>query len=75
MANAFKPGDQVQLKSGGPIMTVSKYDSYDGEPMVVCQWFDTKQPAPLEYSFSEAQLVRVPDDGGHRSAKVEFDVM
>jgi hypothetical protein len=28
MAEQFKPGERVQLKSGGPIMTVVKYDMY-----------------------------------------------
>lgn len=33
----FQPGDVVQLKSGGPLMTVSKIDS-DGD--VYCTWFN-----------------------------------
>ena len=33
----FKTGDQVQLKSGGPIMTVEKYA---GENTVTCIWFE-----------------------------------
>jgi uncharacterized protein YodC (DUF2158 family) len=34
---AFKGGDVVQLKSGGPAMTVSK-ERRAGE--LVCEWFD-----------------------------------
>ncbi|WP_312310326.1 YodC family protein [Stenotrophomonas indicatrix] len=32
----FNPGDQVQLKSGGPIMTINSIE--DGEAW--CEWFD-----------------------------------
>jgi len=32
----FKSGDTVQLKSGGPIMTI---DSYDGKRYFRCKWF------------------------------------
>jgi len=37
----FKTGDTVKLISGGPPMTVSKIDSYDGS--VSCQWFAGKK--------------------------------
>lgn len=37
MAKDFKTGEVVQLKSGGPKMTVSSYAA-DGE-RVYCQWF------------------------------------
>lgn len=36
----FKPGDVVQLKSGGPIMTVKFLDE-DGD--IYCEWFDKKE--------------------------------
>jgi uncharacterized protein YodC (DUF2158 family) len=36
MADVFKPGDTVQLKSGGPVMTVEQVDEKTG---VRCQWF------------------------------------
>ena len=32
----FKKGDTVQLKSGGPIMTIA---SYDGKRYFRCLWF------------------------------------
>lgn len=39
MADQFKPGDVVALKSGGPLMTVgSKRDG----AKVWCEWFDGK---------------------------------
>lgn len=38
MAAKFKPGDIVQLKSGGPSMTVAEESKYDrGE--YICIWF------------------------------------
>jgi uncharacterized protein YodC (DUF2158 family) len=40
----FKEGDTVRLKSGGPLMTVSRIDAAaDGTVLVVCTWFDEKQ--------------------------------
>jgi len=41
MADNFKAGDVVQLKSGGPEMTVTMAgkDSYDA-PTVWCAWFE-----------------------------------
>ena len=39
MASKFSPGDIVQLKSGGPAMTVSKVnDSVSGQSYT-CEWF------------------------------------
>ncbi len=35
----FKEGDEVQLKSGGPKMTVQEADFEE----IYCQWFDNKQ--------------------------------
>src|SRR5690606_5709936 len=37
MAQRFKVGDVVQLKSGGPKMTVTDVD--EGKPYVGCTWF------------------------------------
>lgn len=37
--NAFKTGDVVCLKSGGPDMTVERADTATGEVSVVCVWF------------------------------------
>jgi len=37
----FEPGDQVQLKSGGPIMTIERIgkDQKTQEEVVFCIWF------------------------------------
>lgn len=41
MADSFKVGDIVQLKSGGPLMTVSNIDKYgyDDDLSAACDWF------------------------------------
>lgn len=39
MDDAFKVGDIVQLKSGGPPMTVKALDGDD----VICMWFEGKR--------------------------------
>jgi uncharacterized protein YodC (DUF2158 family) len=38
----FVPGDIVQLKSGGPVMTVEQVgkDSMTGQDAVWCTWFE-----------------------------------
>ena len=37
--NAFKAGDVVCLKSGGPDMTVERTEAIGGEHSVICVWF------------------------------------
>jgi uncharacterized protein YodC (DUF2158 family) len=52
----FKVGETVQLKSGGPIMTVKKEST--AEESVICQWFDktdVKQAAFPEASLEHAE--------------------
>jgi uncharacterized protein YodC (DUF2158 family) len=42
---SFKPGDVVQLKSGGPTMTVETVGNHGmtGVPLVWCSWFEGKK--------------------------------
>ena len=40
MADEFKVGDRVQLKSGGPTMTVRFAGDEYGTKVVYCAWFD-----------------------------------
>jgi uncharacterized protein YodC (DUF2158 family) len=56
MAETFKPGDTVRMKSGGPLMTV---DSINNEELW-CEWFDEKNQ-PQSRSFKQHTLVK--DDG------------
>jgi uncharacterized protein YodC (DUF2158 family) len=44
MADQFKPGDVVMLKSGGPQMTVTEVDG----DRTFCQWFDEKRAAQAQ---------------------------
>lgn len=39
MFDEIKPGDTVQLKSGGPIMTVARLETINGVVNAVCGWF------------------------------------
>ncbi|MEY9191858.1 DUF2158 domain-containing protein [Bradyrhizobium ottawaense] len=39
MADGIKAGDIVQLKSGGPMMTVDQVGEIYGDPKVWCEWF------------------------------------
>jgi uncharacterized protein YodC (DUF2158 family) len=40
MTNTLKLGDQVQLISGGPVMTVDKLSVHGRDNAVLCVWFD-----------------------------------
>lgn len=40
MEGQFKVGDVVQLKSGGPKMTVVGTEIEGAKVLVTCQWFD-----------------------------------
>lgn len=37
----YKIGDTVRLKSGGPVMTITKTGTSDGEPTAWVNWFDS----------------------------------
>lgn len=67
----FQKGDVVQLKSGGPKMTVSDTGNYSGWGMgpkqgVKCVWFVTEQGTPKnqEHVFDVAVLTKVEDARG-----------
>ncbi|MEC6880675.1 YodC family protein [Photobacterium piscicola] len=51
--DTFNIGDIVQLKSGGPIMTVDGGGNYGIG--VVCKWFDMNETLKSD-SFAEASL-------------------
>lgn len=41
METKLKEGDEVQLKSGGPVMTIDSID--ESASRASCVWFDSKQ--------------------------------
>jgi uncharacterized protein YodC (DUF2158 family) len=47
----FKAGDSVQLKTGGPVMTVESIDeiTYPGNVQAQCTWFDAKHKRQSDY--------------------------
>lgn len=46
--NTFEPGAVVQLKSGGPLMTISWVEDNEA----YCEWFDGKKPVSAKFPFS-----------------------
>jgi uncharacterized protein YodC (DUF2158 family) len=59
----IKKGDQVQIKSGGPIMTVQDIDDYSPtgpEDGASCVWFDGNNP--MEKVFSVNVLQKYEDN-------------
>lgn len=55
MRTTFKIGEVVQLKSGGPKMTVSSGPLEDGD--VACTWFDGAKQ--MFGAFNPEMLIRV----------------
>jgi uncharacterized protein YodC (DUF2158 family) len=52
----FKAGDVVQLKSGGPLMTVSEIDGNS----VQCRWFNGNEEKASSYP---SDILRVANTG------------
>lgn len=55
---SFDVGDVVQLKSGGPLMTVSGYSS---DEQVICVYFSDEKKIIREI-FVERALLKVDED-------------
>lgn len=57
----IKKGDRVQLKSGGPIMTVSGIGDYSMskgiENGALCVWFDGKEPKERVFDLDTIEKV------------------
>jgi uncharacterized protein YodC (DUF2158 family) len=66
MSEQIKVGDVVQLKSGGPKMTVDKLHEWQGRTEANCDWFEgTKQQSG---SFPLTSLNIVTERGSRASA-------
>ena len=59
MATAFKPGDIVQLISGGPRMTITQMGAEAPDQMVWCVW--TKGEKRIADAFPVSALMLTPD--------------
>lgn len=54
----FKAGDLVQLKSGGPTMTLRRFTSV--RENWICDWFDTKgEPQMKEFRGDQLKAIEV----------------
>ena len=68
MVNMFNRGDVVQLKSGGPAMTIdavpgeasSKYD-FEERTTYRCEWFKGATPANGNYAEHLLQVFVAPE--------------
>lgn len=59
MSEEFKPGDVVQLKSGGPKMTVKKIEMWNSVMSANCDWFEN---ADVKYElFPVTSLKKVEE--------------
>jgi uncharacterized protein YodC (DUF2158 family) len=58
----FKKGDTVQMKSGGPIMTVTNIGDRLGELAVWCMWFEKTKK--MEDTFPPEALEKVTKPTG-----------
>jgi uncharacterized protein YodC (DUF2158 family) len=66
---AFRIGDVVKLKSGGPLMTVTNPGSTTGEHAVVsCSWFDGTTPHASVFPPDTLEIVENPQ-GSPASAR------
>lgn len=57
MFDKFKPGDVVQLKSGGPLMTVMGRTQYG---VYACEWFDKNHVSHSD-TFAATSLISNQD--------------
>ncbi len=61
MADEFEPGDVVQLKSGGPKMTVARvFTSTKGERLAHCEWFVDGKKQFDNFSLSSLEHPKGP---------------
>jgi uncharacterized protein YodC (DUF2158 family) len=51
MNDELKPGDVVQLKSGGPLMTVQTVGVYTDGPGAECVWFEKSKRERAVFSL------------------------
>ena len=64
MSNEFKPGEKVEIVSGGPAMTVLRVEGKDSEAVVTCQWYDKKSKDYKSKVFEAVVLRHYRPRGG-----------
>jgi uncharacterized protein YodC (DUF2158 family) len=57
MADEIKAGDIVQLKSGGPVMTVTWVADEYGVMTASCTWFDGKKKSDATFPVTSLKHV------------------
>ena len=58
--DGFEVGDTVELKSGGPTMTIERFDNIGGQPSAWCTWFVGTQRTDADFVLSALQKVMGP---------------
>jgi uncharacterized protein YodC (DUF2158 family) len=57
---AFKVGDTVQLKSGGPIMTIEHIGTYGAAPGANCTWFEKEKAVSRVFTLESLKEASPP---------------
>ena len=65
---SMQPGDLVQLKSGGPAMTLVSAE----QPNAMCMWFDAQEKRDLQlFPLHVLRPYKAPSDGTWSLAAIE----
>jgi len=65
MTEQLKPGDVVQLKSGGQTMTIEDIENIDTEKAyAICIWFEKSECKSKNIFLSALKKYKEPKDGG-----------
>jgi uncharacterized protein YodC (DUF2158 family) len=57
---AFKTGDVVKLKSGGPLMTVTLIGDRYGMPIAYCSWFEGTNNKSADFPPDSLEIAAKP---------------
>ena len=60
MNDGFEIGDRVELKSGGPVMTIERFDTIGGQPSAWCTWFEGTRRMDADFVLAALQKVTSP---------------
>jgi len=67
MNDDFEIGDRVELKSGGPVMTIERFDTIGGQPSAWCTFFDGTKRIDQDFALAALQKVMSPGLSPSRS--------